>query len=84
VVPPAAGGPAPGLSGYDAELRRHNEVLRRALGVQLHDRVLDIGCGTGQTTRLAAHLSEDGVWFGSRAWIVTARRSEATRPRSAR
>lgn len=24
---------------------------------------------------LAAHLRGDGVWFGSRAWIVTARRS---------
>ncbi len=24
---------------------------------------------------LAAHVSGDGVWFGSRAWIVTARRS---------
>jgi hypothetical protein len=24
-------------------------------------------------TTLAAHLSDDGVWFGSRAWIVTAR-----------
>lgn len=23
---------------------------------------------------LAAHLGEDGVWFGSRAWIITARR----------
>ncbi len=23
---------------------------------------------------LAAHLSDDGVWFDSRAWIVTARR----------
>ena len=23
---------------------------------------------------LSAHLSDDGVWFGSRAWIVTARR----------
>jgi hypothetical protein len=22
----------------------------------------------------AAHLSDDGVWFNSRAWIVTARR----------
>jgi hypothetical protein len=22
----------------------------------------------------ASHLSEDGVWFGSRAWIITARR----------
>jgi cyclopropane fatty-acyl-phospholipid synthase-like methyltransferase len=39
----------PGTSGYDAELRRHNEVLRRAVGVQLHEHVLDIGCGTGQS-----------------------------------
>ena len=23
---------------------------------------------------LAAHLGDDGVWFGSRAWLVTARR----------
>ena len=23
---------------------------------------------------LAAHLSEDGVWFNSQAWIITARR----------
>jgi hypothetical protein len=23
---------------------------------------------------LAAHLRDDGVWFNSRAWIVTARR----------
>jgi hypothetical protein len=23
---------------------------------------------------LAAHMSDDGVWFDSRAWIVTARR----------
>jgi hypothetical protein len=23
---------------------------------------------------LAAHLSGDGVWFDSRAWIITARR----------
>ncbi|WP_222426578.1 class I SAM-dependent methyltransferase [Amycolatopsis rhizosphaerae] len=36
-----------GPSGYDAELRRHNHILRRAVGVQLHHHVLDIGCGTG-------------------------------------
>ena len=24
---------------------------------------------------LAAHLSSDGVWFDSRAWIINARRS---------
>jgi SAM-dependent methyltransferase len=64
VLPPAAGGPAPGLSGYDAELWRHNEVLRQALGVQLHDHVLDIGCGTGQTTRQAARTARAGSALG--------------------
>ena len=53
-----------GPSGYDAELRRHNEVLRRAVGVQLHDHVLDIGCGTGQTTREAARTAQAGSAFG--------------------
>jgi len=52
------------LGGYDAELRRHNEVLRRALGVQLHDHVLDIGCGTGQTTREAARTAQAGGALG--------------------
>ncbi len=36
---------------YDAELRLHTQVLRRACGVRRHDHVLDVGCGTGQTTR---------------------------------
>ena len=59
-----ASGHTPGLSGYDAELRRHNEVLRRAFGVQLHDHVLDIGCGTGQTTRQAARSAQAGSALG--------------------
>ena len=50
--------------GYDAELRRHNEVLRGACGIQLHDHVLDIGCGTGQTTRQAARAAPAGSAFG--------------------
>jgi SAM-dependent methyltransferase len=54
----------PGTSGYDAELRRHNEVLRRAVGVQVHDHVLDIGCGAGQTTRQAARTAWAGSAFG--------------------
>jgi SAM-dependent methyltransferase len=49
---------------YDAELRRHNEVLRRAAGVQLHDHVLDIGCGSGQTTRQAARTARAGSVLG--------------------
>jgi SAM-dependent methyltransferase len=56
--------PSHAFSGYDAELRRHNEALRRACGVQLHDHVLDIGCGTGQTTRQAAHTARAGSALG--------------------
>ncbi|HEX3207241.1 MAG TPA: hypothetical protein VHQ68_13475, partial [Propionibacteriaceae bacterium] len=31
---------------YDAELRLHDEVLRRTYDIRADDRVLDIGCGT--------------------------------------
>jgi SAM-dependent methyltransferase len=50
--------------GYDDELQRHSEQLRRACGVQLHDQVLDIGCGTGQTTRQAARAARGGGVLG--------------------
>src|SRR6476661_147715 len=60
----AASEHGPGPSGYDAELRLHNEVLRQACGVQIHDRVLDIGCGTGQTTRQAARTAQAGSALG--------------------
>jgi ubiquinone/menaquinone biosynthesis C-methylase UbiE len=55
-----AGDCPPGLSGYDAELRRHNEILRDACAIRLVDRVLDIGFGAGQTTRQAARAAEAG------------------------
>lgn len=51
-------------SGYDAELRRHNEALRRACGIQSRDHVLDIGCGNGQTTRQAARTAAAGSALG--------------------
>ena len=54
----------PGPGGYDAELRRHNEVLRRACAVQPHEHVLDIGCGSGQTTRQAARTARAGSALG--------------------
>ena len=50
--------------GYDAELRRHNEALRRACGIQFRDHVLDIGCGAGQTTRQAARIAQAGSALG--------------------
>jgi SAM-dependent methyltransferase len=49
---------------YDAELRRHNEHLRAAANVGIRDRVLDIGCGAGQSTRQAARIAVEGSAFG--------------------
>lgn len=49
---------------YDAELQLHDQHLRAAYGIQAANRVLDIGCGTGQTTREAARLASDGEAFG--------------------
>jgi SAM-dependent methyltransferase len=49
---------------YDAELQLHDEVLRRACGVQPHEQVLDIGCGLGQTTCEAARLARAGGALG--------------------
>ena len=52
------------MTSYDAELQRHNEVLRQACGVQFRDHVLDIGCGSGQTTREAARAARAGSALG--------------------
>ena len=49
---------------YDAELQLHNEQFRAALEIRAADRVLDIGCGTGQTTREAARVAPDGEALG--------------------
>jgi ubiquinone/menaquinone biosynthesis C-methylase UbiE len=52
------------LFDYDAELRLHNEHLRAAARVGPRDCVLDIGCGTGQSTRDAAHAAVSGSAVG--------------------
>ncbi|MET4920931.1 class I SAM-dependent methyltransferase [Streptomyces sp. PSRA5] len=49
---------------YDAELRLYNEHFRAAARVGSGDRVLDIGCGTGQTTREAARAATTGSALG--------------------
>lgn len=58
---------APGdaaAGGYDAELRRYDPVLRRGAAVRPGERVLDLGCGTGRTTRDAARASRTGRALG--------------------
>lgn len=49
---------------YDAELRRHNELFRAAARVGTDDQVLDIGCGTGLSTREAARAAVAGNAVG--------------------
>lgn len=49
---------------HDAELRRHNERFRAATGIRLADRVLDVGCGGGQSTRDAARAAVSGSVLG--------------------
>jgi SAM-dependent methyltransferase len=45
------------LDFFDAEMRAHNERLRAAAAVRPGERVLDIGCGAGQTTLEAARVA---------------------------
>jgi ubiquinone/menaquinone biosynthesis C-methylase UbiE len=45
------------LDFYDVELRAHHEHLRAAYEISAGDEVLDIGCGTGQTTREAGRAA---------------------------
>lgn len=62
---------------YDAELRHYNVRLRAAAEAEDADRVLDIGCGAGQTTRDAARSATAGSALGvdlSRSMIDRARR----------
>ena len=49
---------------YDVELRAHHDHLRASYGVSSGDAVLDIGCGTGLTTREAARAAVPGRVVG--------------------
>ncbi|MFE2866193.1 class I SAM-dependent methyltransferase [Embleya sp. NPDC059259] len=66
---------------YDAELARYHEHLWEALDVRPGDRVLDIGCGTGQITRRAARAASPGTALGidiSDPMLTQARRQAET------
>lgn len=65
---------------YDAELALHNAHLRAAAAIGRSDRVLDIGCGAGQTTRDAARAADKGRAHGidlSATMLEVARRRSA-------
>lgn len=49
---------------FEAEVRPHTERFRAAADVRPRDRVLDIGCGTGPSTRYAARAAVAGSVLG--------------------
>jgi SAM-dependent methyltransferase len=52
------------LDFYDDELRAHHERLHAAYGIRPGDEVVDIGCGTGLTTREAGRAASPGRVVG--------------------
>jgi SAM-dependent methyltransferase len=49
---------------YDAALQAYRSRFREAAAIRSHDVVLDVGCGTGQTTRDAARVAIAGSATG--------------------
>jgi SAM-dependent methyltransferase len=65
---------------YDADLRRNHERFMAAMRIGPGDRVLDVGCGVGQTTRQAARVAVSGSVLGvdvSESMLERARRLTA-------
>jgi SAM-dependent methyltransferase len=61
---------------YDTELRGHDEVLFREAGLRPGDRVLDIGCGAGQTTRRAARTAGSALGVDISATAIARARAQ--------
>jgi SAM-dependent methyltransferase len=49
---------------FDAALAHHQPAFHAAAGIRPDDRVLDVGCGTGLTTRAAARAAPAGEALG--------------------
>ena len=49
---------------YDAAIAGYHQLLLELAAIRRDDTVLDIGCGTGQTTRDAARLASSGSALG--------------------
>jgi SAM-dependent methyltransferase len=65
---------------FDQAVAAYHDRFLAAAGIGRADRVLDIGCGTGQTTRDAARAAADGLALGvdlSGQMIALARRLAA-------
>src|SRR4051794_29860526 len=65
---------------YDAMAQGINEPLLAAAGIGERDTVLDVGCGTGHLTRLAARRADRGQVLGvdiSAPMLARARTSAA-------
>ena len=64
---------------YEIALRAYDEEFLQAARVQPTDRVLDVGCGTGHTSRQVARLAASGAVLGV---DVSARMLAAARQRA--
>jgi SAM-dependent methyltransferase len=65
---------------YDASLRDHNAHLQAGAQIAVHERVLDVGCGNGVSTRDAARSASSGRALGvdlSSAMLARARATAA-------
>jgi SAM-dependent methyltransferase len=65
---------------YDASLRDHNAQLQAGAKIAPHERVLDVGCGNGVSTRDAARSASSGHAVGidlSSAMLALARATAA-------